>query len=118
MKIKIHYICGINGDRVEVSGIENGKTIWKKEFSYGYNASSNRRNAKYAEEDYYKSLEYGWNSAYYCLKPYIGDILTDILAEYGMTKDDAEYSAYFAFPQMEATKEELRDIVKKLYAEM
>ena len=117
MKIKIHYIAGINGDRVEVSGVENEKAIWKEVFQYGYNASYNRRYAKYAEDDYNNSIKYNWKSAY-CLKPYIGDILTDILAEYNMTKDNAEYSAYYVFPQREATKDELEKIIEGLYAEM
>ena len=109
MKIKIHYICGINGDRVEVSGIENEKPIWKKEFSYGYNASYCRDHAEYAKKDYENSLKYGWKSFGHCLKPYIGDILTDLLAE---------YSAYYVFPQREATEDELQEIVKRLYAEI
>lgn len=117
MQIKIHFIAGINGDRVVVTGIDKD-TQWEKEYSYGYNASYNRSNAEYAQTDYEDSLKYGWNSCWHCPKPYIGDILTDLLAQYNMTKDDAEYSGYYVFPQRAATEEEIKDIIKRLYAEV
>lgn len=117
MKIKVHYIYGLNGDRVIIYGKENEKTVWTQEYSFGYNVSSNRRFAKYAEEDYLNSIKYGWKTPR-CLKPYIGDILTEILSEYKLTKNDIEYSAYFVLPQRDATKEEVEKMVENLYTEV
>lgn len=101
MKIKIHYISGISGDRIEVSILnDNGKQINKESYAFGYNASYNRENASYS------------------LKPYIGDILISILNKYHMTIDDAEYSGYYVFIGREATPTEIIRIKKDLFAEV
>ena len=119
MTIKVKYISGINADRIEVTVFDGEKQIRKEEYMYGYNASYNRRFAKYAEEDVEKAKKYNWEYGYrYHLKPYIGDLLTNLFAEYGLTKEDVEYSGYYVFPQRDATPEEVEEIKKGLYAEL
>ena len=118
MNIYVEYINGLQGDRVEVQILnENNKIIREETFSYGYNASSCRRYAKYAEKDYNDSIKYNWTTRR-CLKPYIGDLLVKLFEEYGMTKEEVNYSGYYVFPQRPVTKEEIAQIVEKLYAEL
>lgn len=117
MNIKVQYIAGINGTRVEVKVFDNDNLIEKKEYSYGYNASYCRRHAKWAEDDVEKAKKYNWGPGY-CLKPYIGDLLVELFAKYGLTKEEVEYSGYYVFPQREATLEEVEQIKKDLYEEL
>ena len=117
MNIKVKYIVGINGSRVEVKIYDDEEVIEKKEYMYGYNASYCRRHAKYAEEDYEKAKKYNWGPRY-CLKPYIGDLLVELFAKYDLTKEEVEYSGYYVFPKREATDEEVEKIKKELYEEL
>lgn len=118
MVVNIRFIAGINGDRVDVKITDNEETVFSETYAYGYTASYNKENARYAEKDYENSIKYGWISIGHCPKPYIGDILTELLAKYNMTKDDAKYSGYYVFPDREATKEEVKKIIERLYAEV
>lgn len=119
MNIKVEYIAGISGDRVKVTVFDEGKLIRTEEYCYGYNASYNRRFAKYAEDDVEKAKKYNWKYGYrYHLKPYIGDLLTNLFTEYGLTKDDVEYSGRYVFAEREATPEEVEEMKKGLYAEL
>ena len=117
INIKVKYIVGINGDRIEVEIFENGKNIEKETYSFGYNVSYNRQLAKYAEQDYKNSIKYNWKNTYH-LKPYIGDILVNLFNKYNLTKEKVEYSAYYVFLNTYATKEEIETIVKDLYKEL
>lgn len=116
--IKVKYIVGINGDRVEVEIFENEKIIEKETYSFGYNASYNRKFAKFAEQDYNNSIKYNWKS-HYCLKPYIGDILVELFNKYNLTKEDVEYSAYYVMSnKYDTTKEQSERIMEYLYKEL
>ena len=117
MKIYVNYIVGINGDRIEVKVFDKDKMIRDEEYSYGYNASYNRKYARYAEKDYNDSIKYGWTT-HGCLKPYIGELLVNLFKEYNSTKEEVEYSGYYVLPKRAATEEELKEIIKKLYAEL
>lgn len=118
-KAEIKYICGINGDRVAIIiSDKNGLPIANEEYSYGYNASYNRDSEAYAKKNYEDAIKYGWKSCYYCLKPYIGDLLVEFLSKYGLTKEDAKYSAYYVFSQRYANESELNLIVESLYKEL
>ena len=115
--IKVKYVVGINGDRVEVEIFENEKVIEKETYSFGYNASRNREFAYFAEQDYNNSIKYNWKS-HYCLKPYIGDLLVELFNKYNLTKEEVEYSVYKVLSDNYATEEELEKIVKGLYKEL
>ena len=117
MKICVNYIVGINGDRVIVKVLDEGKEIRKEEYYYGYNASYNREHARWAEKDYNDSIKYGWTTPRH-LMPYIGDLLVNLFKEYNLTKEEVEYSGYYVFSQKAATEEELAKMIKGLYAEL
>ena len=115
---EIKYICGINGDRVTITiKDKNGTSIAQEEYSYGYNASYNRKNAEYARQDYEDSIKYKWKTSR-CLQPYIGDLLVDFLKKYDLKKEDAKYSAYYVFSGRYADESELNQIVERLYQEL
>jgi len=114
---KIRFVSGIGGDRVEVQIFEDGKEVDGGIYSYGYNASHNRTFEKMAQIDYENSIKYNWGHDYQ-LRPYIGDILVELLGKYGLTKEEAEYSGYYVFPQREANEEEVADIIKDYYKEL
>lgn len=119
MIIDVRYISGINGDRVEVKVFnEKNEVIRKETFSYGYNASYCRSHAACAEKDYNDSIKYKWTSCGHCLKPYIGDLLTELFKEYGKTKEEVKYSGYYAFSDKEATEEEVIKIIEDFYKEL
>lgn len=69
--MKINFVSGYSGDRVEVQLSTGVKHI----YSFGRNASYNRANSS---DD----------------KPYIGDILRD-LVEYSPVGEPIEYGAYY-----------------------
>lgn len=114
---KIRYICGINGDRVETQILEDNVVVDEQIYAYGYNASHNRSFEAIAKEDYENSIKYHWTYRR-CLQPYIGDILVELLNKYGLTKEEAEYSGYYVFPQREANEEEVANIIKGYYKEL
>ena len=92
-KMHIRFICGINGDRVEVTVINpKDEVLLKKELIYGINVSSSRKNAAY--------------------KPFIGEVLMDIIETYFI--NDIIYSGYFAFCNEKMTKDEVEQIVNSI----
>jgi len=117
MKAYVNFISGISGDRVEVKIYNEDKLIKEEIYSYGYNASYNRSIAEYARQEYEKSIKYNWEYPRK-LQPYIGDLLVELFNKYGMTKEEAEYSGYYVFPQREATKDEVKEIIESLYKEL
>ena len=78
---------GLNADGCTVEITNNGNIIFKEKYSYGYNASYNRKYARYAKQDYERSKKYGWKTTY-TLKPYIGDIITELCDKYDIDKND------------------------------
>ena len=94
-KLYLHYIEGINGNRVEVKITnEKGKLLNAiKTYYFGLNASNTRENEARALKDYQDNIRYGWDNPHYCLKPYIGDILKDIVETYYIKEENIIYSA-------------------------
>ena len=117
-KMSLYYIAGINGDRIKVKILNNEENIFTNEYSFGYDASYNRRYAKYAEEDHEKAIKYNW-SRNYPLKPYIGDIINDLAKEYNIDKNNIEYSGgIYIFSQRNMTEEETQKVFIDLFKEM
>lgn len=118
MQMLINFINGINADRVEVKILDNTAPIFAETYQYGANASYCRRHAAYAQKDYEDSIKYHWSSCYYCPKPYIGDILTEICGKYSINRSDIIYSGKHIFSGKTYTSDELKELAEHLFAEV
>lgn len=90
-KMTIVPLAGLNADGFTVV-INNadGEELFKKEYSYGYNASYDRKLAQWAEKDYNDSIKYGWKTPR-ALKPYVADIIDELCRKYGIDKNSIEF---------------------------
>lgn len=70
---------------------ESDKVLFKEEYSYGYNASYNRKFAKYAQDDYDNAIKYNWKNKP-SLKPFIGDIVNELCTKFNINKNDIRYA--------------------------
>ena len=116
-KMNIRYIMGLNSDRVEVKIYDNENSIFEHTYYLGYDSSSCREYVEYAKQDYENSKKYGWKTIY-CLKPYIGDILKDLVETNYINNGDIIYSGYNVFARKELKKLEVDKIFKNLLKEI
>lgn len=116
-KMLVRFIVGLNGDRVQVKISEGDQCIFEEDYSYGYNASYNRMFAEIAAKDHEDAIKYGWRGIY-PLKPFIGDILKDLIETHYISNDDIEYSGYYVLAGREATPEEVQKTVDKIADEV
>lgn len=116
--MKVRFVSGISGDRVDVTIKDGEQVLHNQTYSYGDNASYSRMNADIAASQYAQAQKYGWTNPYYCLKPFIGDILKDLIETHYIGNDDIEYSGYYVFADREATPEEVQRIVDKIADEV
>ena len=116
-KMSIRYIMGLNSNRVDVKIYGSVIGVFERTYYLGYNASSCRRYAEYARQDYENAKKYGWKTTY-CLKPYIGDILKDLVETNGINNEDIVYSGYNVFAQKELEELEVNKIFKNLFEEI
>ena len=115
-KLLVRFICGINGDRVEVTVINpKDEVLLKKELIYGVNVSSSRKNAEYSLQECQDAIKYNWSTPI-AHKPFIGDVLMDIVETYFI--NDIIYSGYFVFCNEEMTKDEVEQIVNSIIKEI
>lgn len=102
-KLYFHYVEGIYGDRIEIAieliDFPNERKLLNiiKTYHLGFDASSTRENEARALKDYQDNIRYGWNNPHYRLKPYIGDILKDIIETSHVKKENIVYSAENVF---------------------
>lgn len=89
-KMTIRIGSGLNADGciIKVTD-EAGNILHQEEYSYGYNASYNRKHADWAEKDYQNAINNDWKG--YSRKPFIGDIIDELCAQYDIDKDSIEY---------------------------
>ena len=114
-KMSVRFICGINGDRVEVTVTNpENKILFDKELVYGANVSSSRKNAAYSLQECQDAIKYNWSTPI-AYKPFIGDVLMDIVETYFI--NDIIYSGYFVFCNEEMTKDEVEQIVNSITKE-
>ena len=115
MILKAKSIEGIFGDRIEVSITDNNDVIFEKTYYYGDNASYTRIYADLAKKDYEDSIKYGWtNNGYYCLKPYIGDILKDLCDQYNINPKDIVFTGYNVMQKKPMRDESLQRFKKMI----
>ena len=98
MKINLRYISEISADYIEVTSDDPSHSI-NETYAFGYNCSYNRRNA---EAD----------------KPYIGDILADLIETNHIQDEDIEYSCHYIFSQKELSAPEAIQKFNELFSEI
>ena len=111
--MRIHYIAGINSDRVQVS-IENQKEkLFSEEYAFGYNASSSRKNAEYSRKDHEDAIKYGWKPAH-PFKPFIGDILNELKEKFQINEQDIVFTGHNVFTgcDFDSTERNIFDLFK------
>ena len=116
--MSVRFIEGISRDKVEVVIKDGQQVLHNQTYSYGYDASYNRANADIATRKHEEAKKYGWTSPYYCLKPFIGDILKDLIETYYIGNQDIEYTGYNVFANRALTSEEIKEIVDKIAEEV
>lgn len=90
-KMTIMPLAGLNADGfIVVINDAAGEELFKKEYRYGYDASYDRKFAKWAEKDYENSIKYGWKNPV-TLKPYVADIIDELCSKYGIDKNSIEF---------------------------
>jgi hypothetical protein len=76
----------ISADGCDIEIVNGDKVLFKDSYRYGYNASYNRKYAKYAHQDAINAQKYGRTG--YAEQPYIGDIITELCKKYNIDKHD------------------------------
>ena len=76
----------ISSDGCDIEILNGNKVLFKDSYGYGYNASYNRKFAKYAHQDVINAQKYGYTG--YIERPYIGDIITELCKKYNIDKHD------------------------------
>lgn len=89
MVINIGSSVNTDGCTITVTN-EADEVLYRERYAYGYNASYNRKHAKYAQDDYDNAIKYDWQNKP-SLKPFIGDIVHDLCAQYDINEDDIIY---------------------------
>lgn len=117
-KMKVNFVNGVSADNVYVQIFDDaGGQILQEEYSYGYNASRTRVFENIARRDHDNAEKYGWSN-YYPLKPFIGDILRDLIETYYIGNDDIEYGGYLIYSGRPMTKEEVQKMVDAIAEEV
>ena len=115
-KILVRFICGINGDRVEVKVVNSENIVLlDKELIYGVNVSNSRKDAIYSLQECQDAIKYNWSTPR-VYKPFIGEVLMDIVETYFI--NNIIYSGYFVFSNREMTKDEVEQIVNNIIKEV
>ena len=116
-RMYVHFVAGLNGDRVEVTIKEDAVEVFKHSYAYGYNASRNRQFARLAEAEYEDAIKYKWKGPH-ILKPFIGDILKDLIETHYIGNDDIEYSGYYVLGGCAAPPEAVQRWVDEIADEV
>ena len=115
-KMLVKFICGINGDRVEVKVVNSENIVLlDKELIYGVNVSNSRKDAIYSLQECQDAIKYNWPTPR-VYKPFIGEVLMDIVETYFI--NNIIYSGYYVFSNREMTKDEVEQIVNNIIKEV
>ena len=98
----MHYIAGINSDRVQVT-IGNQ---FSQEYAFGYNASNSRENAEYSRKDHEDAIKYGWKTTH-PFKPFIGDILNELKEKFEVDEQSITCTGYNVFTGKDFNSEDI-----------
>lgn len=107
--MRVKFIDGIGGDSARIYIYDkNDELIFDNCYFYGINASYDRENEAKAARDYALAIENKWDTGgYYCLKPFIGDILIDLCDTFYITDERISYAGFHAFNKTPYTEEEI-----------
>ena len=94
--MRIHYIAGINSDRVQVSIENQEEKVFTQEYAFGYNASSSKKNAEYSRQDHEDAIKYGWKTAH-PFQPFIGDILNELKENFQISEQSIIFTGHNVF---------------------
>ena len=111
--MRIHYIAGINSDRVQVSIENQEEKLFSEDYAFGYNASSSRKNAEYSRQDHENAIKYGWKTAH-PFKPFIGDIINELKENFQINEQDIVYSGYNVFNGKDFAPEDIEQFANRL----
>lgn len=115
-KMLVRFICGINGDRVEVKVVNSENIVLlDKELIYGVNVSNSRKDAIYSLQECQDAIKYNWSTPR-VYRPFIGEVLMDIVETYFI--NNIIYSGYYVFSNREMTKDEVEQIVNNIIKEV
>ena len=112
----VDFISGINSDEVKVTVVDCGKQVFSEMYNFGYNASYNRQNAEYAHNEVLNAEKFGWSPRRE--KPFIGDILKDIVETYNVGNNEIKYSGKNTFKGTNMSDAEVQNIVDKILEEV
>ena len=117
-KMKVNFISGISGDSVVIKIFDDfdKNILFQERYYYGENASCNRKFEEIARRNHEQSEKYGWTNTY-PLKPFIGDIIRDLIEAYYI-ENNIEYTGYNVFTNKELTTEEIQKIVDAIAEEL
>lgn len=117
-KMKVNFVSGISRDNVVVTILDDSKEniLFHQSYFYGENASRNRVFEEIARRDHGQAERCGWKDVY-PLKPFIGDILRDLIETYYIGNGDIEYAGYNAYAGRLLTVEEVKKIVDAIAEE-
>ena len=118
-KMKVNFVSGLTVDSVVVTILDNSKkdTLFQESYFYGENASYNRGFEKIAKRDHETAERCGWKGVY-PLKPFIGDILRDLIETYYIGNDDIEYTGYNVYAGRTLTDKEVQKRVNAIAEEV
>lgn len=102
----IHYIAGINSDRIQVTIENQTNKVFSQEYAFGYNASNSRENAKYSRKDHKDAIKYGWKTAH-SFKPFIGDILNELKEKFEVDEQSITYTGHNVFTGKDFNSEDI-----------
>ena len=107
-KMLVRFICGINGDRVEVKVVNSENIVlFEQELIYGVNVSNSRKDVIYSLQECQDAIKYNWSTPR-VYKPFIGEVLINNII----------YSGYYVFSNREMTKDEVEQIVNNIIKEV
>jgi len=92
-RMVITVSSGISADGFSITVTDRqDNVVFKDSYSYGYNASHDRKYAEFAHNDVVNAKKYGWKGSY-TEQPYVTDIINDLLTKYNIDKEDIEVTS-------------------------
>ena len=105
----MHYIAGINSDRIQVTIENQTNRVFSQEYAFGYNISSSRENAEYSRKDHEDAIKYGWTTAHPFM-PFIGDVLNELKENFQIDEQDIVFTGHNVFTGNDFDSAEIKQL--------